>query len=64
MSAIMETVMSKPTNHYTAMENIDQLKLLLITCYPVDVTGVVVEDCDKELKNQLHRVFGEGFLKQ
>lgn len=64
MSNIMGTVISKPTNHYTAMENIDQLKLLLVACYPVVATLNGDDNESHELKEHLTRLFNEGFLKQ
>ena len=60
----METVISKPTNHYTAMENIDQLKLLLVACYPVTTSLDGDDNKSHELKEHLSRLFSEGFLKQ
>ena len=46
------------------MENIDQLKLLLVACYPVITSLDGDDNKSHELKEHLSRLFSEGFLKQ
>ena len=63
ISIVMETAMSNPSNHFTAIENIESLKLLLLACNPSENSLNDHVELN-ELVKRLPDLFEKGFFNQ